>query len=346
MKMNKYLIALLAVVFAFSSCDEDAEPSLITKVAPFSITEAPSVIMTNEIDAEEITVEFKLSASQVVATAVTVSVDEENSTAVLGEDFTLSTDLIDIEAYKQGGSFAIQIIGDVLPEPQDPDIAYIKIGPADQSIVNWTVDNTVTIELQIFNDTTGSYGLRIITDWDGLLAVPSLSGTTQPVYPICANGVDLDPVFYTNDGEDYVTYSDDYGACPEEFTGIQNYPEGTYQMFVENYANPFGPFADATGDICIDVTVVRPGISFLNFEQDGSLCYIATDLGYSQGGPYELRPLLTMTRTGNSFTFTNPTDESVYGTVVRILQNPANIERWKQNMLNKPYVQPTELVRY
>ena len=341
--MNKYLVALLAVVFAFSSCIENPEASLITTVAPFSITEAPTLIMTDEADAETITVNFKLSQSQVVATAVTVTVDTENSTAVEGEDFILSSNLVSIDAYGFGGSFDIDIISDVLPEPAEPDVAFITIGPADQSVTNWTVDNSATIELQIFNDTSGSYGLQILTDWDGFLAVPSIAGTTDPVFPICANGVDLDPVFYSNSGNDFFTYSDDYAACPEVFTGVQDYPEDTFYMFVENYANPFGPFADALGSICMDVTIVRPGISFLNFVQESDLCYIATDLGYSQGGTYELRPLMIMIKSGNTYTILNPTDESVLGVVTRIMNNPENIARWQENMEAKPWTQPLEL---
>lgn len=344
---NRVLAFLIVAVGFLASCDNEiTDKSFITNVAPFTITNAPTLIMTNEADAEVITVSFDLSEEQIIETVVGVTIDEA-STATEGMDFTLSTNEVDIDAFARTGSVDVTIIPDVLPDA-DPESIFLRLGGVASDVTPWSVSNEVVVEIQIFNDTTGAWMLNLITDWDQGrgIGVPSINGgDPSPVYGICLNSVDLDP-YARNADNSFFTYSDDYGACPEQFSNLQNWPDDYYFFEVENFSNVFGNFPDAIGDLCIKSTFVRPGVSFLEVDQRPSTCYLATDLGYfDAGGSYEVRPLLNMEKSGGVFTVYDPVDDTELGTFTRTAGpvNAVHQQMMREKKANYTPVSPADV---
>ncbi|MCB0501800.1 MAG: hypothetical protein KDD32_03900 [Bacteroidetes bacterium] len=343
--MKKYLILLIAVV-AFASCEETPEVSRITSLLPFTI-DTPDLVITDDSEDKTLTIPITLSETQVVATTITATLDEENTTATNGVDFVFEDTEIEIEGYVRTATLTVDIIGDIDPDGE-PEFIVINLGPTEATNAHpFVVASTVQLTIQL-NDFNGDEPI-ITLDWDGLLAVPSITGTTDPVFPVCANGVDLDPFFlYDNNGTlEFVTYSDDYGACPEQFTGLGDYADGTYIMLVENFANPFAPYPDALGDLCIVTTVLQPGVGSIEFEQslpDGE-CYIATSLGYAQGGPFDTRDVFEMVKDGTTYMFNSLVDGSEFGTIGRYAIGQSVYDALNQKKLDRPYTQPATLVQ-
>lgn len=344
--MKKYLILLIAVV-GFASCDETPEVSKATSLLPFTI-DTPDLVITDDSEDKTLTIPITLSEAQVVATTIVASLDEENTTAINGVDFIFETTEIEIEGYVRTASITVDIIGDIEPDGE-PEFIVINLGPSEASNTNpFVVAGVAKLTIQL-NDFNGDEPI-ITLDWGGALGVPSLNGgSTDLVFGICENGVDLDPfILFDNNGTlDFVTYSDDYGACPEQFTGLGAYANGTYIMLVENFANPFAPYSDAIGDLCITTTVVQPGVGSIDFEQDLSNgdCYIATSLGYAQGGPFDTRDVFEMVKDGTTYMFNSLADGSEYGTIGRYVIGQSVYDALNQKKLDKPFVQPYELIR-
>ncbi|MEZ5009268.1 MAG: hypothetical protein R2753_14090 [Chitinophagales bacterium] len=344
--MKKYLILLIAVL-GFASCDETPEVSRITSLLPFTI-DTPDLVITDDTEDKTLTIPITLSETQVVSTIITATLDEENTTATNGVDFVFEDTEIEIEGYVRTATITVDIIGDIAPDGE-PEFIVINLGPSEASNTNpFVVSGTVQLTIQL-NDFNGDEPI-ITVDWDGALAVPSLNGgSTDLVFPICANGVDLDPFFlFDNNGTlDFVTYSDDYGACPEQFTGLGSYANGTYIMLTELFANPFGAYPDALGDLCITTTVVQPGVGSIEFEQDlgEGECYIATSLGYAQGGPFDTRDVFEMVKDGTTYMFNSLSDGSEFGTIGRYAIGQSVYDALAQRAIDKPYVQPASLVK-
>jgi hypothetical protein len=327
------LIFLLAM--GFMACEENPEVSTITTVEDFSVTleGVPQLIITSDEETSVIDIPFTLSDEQVVATTLAVTIDEDLTTATLGEDFLISEQEILVEGYVNQGSFQVTIIGDILPDA-DPETIVLKVGPSVPSPLNpFTVSNEQTVTIQINNYTED--GVAIIADWGGGVGIPSLNGgSTDPVFGICENGTDLDPLrlTITNGALGSPMYSDDYAACPEFFTGVEAWANDSFLMVCELFVNPFAPFTDAIGDLCLDMLVVKPGVSVFEFTQEA--CFDINELGYAQaGGVYRLTPIALVVKEPGAIFFYTVADETLIGQVNRMMDN-SPMGGWNRNKLS------------
>lgn len=264
-----FALALLVSAFGIWSCGEDPDVSVITNVnqPDIEILAPTMVVTTNEGDGETIVVNFALSEAPVLDIVIGIEF-AEGSTA--DRDDVTVPENVTVPAFSSTGSFDIVVGADILPD-EEVDILNLRLGRPAFDVSPFTIENEATVEVRIINDTTGSFDLSILTDWDQGrgIAVPSLGG----VFSICGNGVDLDP-FAVADAAIY-TFSDDYYACPEVFSGLGSYPDNTYIFLTALFDNVFSGFPDAIGDLCVNSKIVRPGISFLEVDQPLSECFEA-----------------------------------------------------------------------
>jgi hypothetical protein len=335
-KLNFLNVLIFLLVMSFVACVENPEVSTITSVEDFTLTleGVPDLIVVSDEETTEITIPFTLSDEQIVTTRVGVEIDEDLTTATLGSDYTISSQLVEVAGYVNQGSFTVTVNGDILPDG-DPELIVLNVGPSVASPTNpFQVSNSQTVTIQINNYTED--GVAIIADWGGAVGVPSLNGgSPEPVFGICENGTDLDPlVLQIEDGAlNFFTYSDDYAACPEFFTGVETYPNDSFLMVCELFVNPFAPFPDAIGDLCLDMLVVKPGVSVFEFTQES--CFGLNELGYAQaGGVYRLTPVTLIVKEPGIIYFYTVADETLIGTVERMMSSTPQLGNWNRNKLN------------
>ena len=307
-------IVVISLLLALTGCNEEIQLSEITTVAPFIISDAPSLIVTSDEEDITIPISFFMSDDQIITTTISVSVDA-NSTATEGEDFTISTDQIEIEGFQNRGNFDITILGDIIPEGTES--IFIRLAG---EIVNgqpWAAANEAVIEAQIVNFEDLS-NVFILCDWDGSGTVPSLGAT----FPLCGN-VDLDPIYFKDAGATFGDYSDNPSACPETFSDILSWDDDYYVFEAENYENAFGTFPNALGDLCMRSFGIQVGVEIIDLPQRTDDCFLITELGYNDvGGGYRRTSLFNMQKTGNTLQFFDPVDNSVYGTLNRSYISP------------------------
>jgi len=165
------LFVLAGLLF---SCDEDVvDKSFITNVTPFNVT-GPSLVMADETS-EVVTITFTLDENQILDTEVRVVLDRDGSTAVEGEDFAFTDEVISIPAFGRSGSFDVEIFRDYDVEGSETArFVVMPVGPEDE--VLWSIENDFAIELVISNEEGGD--LRIAYDWGAVYdVVVEVTGT-------------------------------------------------------------------------------------------------------------------------------------------------------------------------
>ncbi len=333
-KFNLVLLVLISLSHAFMSCEEDSDISSITTLQDVivALEGVPDVVITSDSASSQIIIPFNLSDEQIVNVRVGVSIDEANTTATLGDDFDIES-FVDVEGYANTGMTVVNIYGDIRPDGE-PEVIVLKLGPAETTVSNpYTVSNEATVTIQIEDYNSDDFG--IVVDWDGLLAVPSVSGTDEPVYGICDNGVDLDPLMLLASDLSLVGYSDDWEACPEIFSqgnagfgfpALVDYPNDTFIFATEVFDNVFANFSDAEGDFCIEITAAKVGQSYVNFFQESDYCPPLSDAGNNNDPNSGLYPISVMIKNGSTFYFYKFSDDSFIGEVTaRFANNMHNL---------------------
>ncbi len=224
MKMNIYkklgVFSLLCLLFI--SCKEDVPtasvvqsfeefPVLVNNITPIVVPEA----------AETYTINFPMDDRQIVAVDVNV-VTGESSTATEGVDFSISTDVVSLEAYSGGGSFDITIFPDLAAEGDET--IYITLAgdtpigsPAEVEVLAITVRDSIY--------TTPSISLT----WEGEIA--AFPGN------FWCSFIDIDMLIVDGVGADVTGFVGATAACVEVATA-DDIPDGTYTVLANLWANP------------------------------------------------------------------------------------------------------------
>ena len=100
-KINFLNIMMFMLVISFVACIEDPQVSTITSVEDFTLTleGVPDLIVVSDEETTVITIPFILSDEQIVATTIGVVIDEDLTTATLGEDYSISSQLVTVDGY-------------------------------------------------------------------------------------------------------------------------------------------------------------------------------------------------------------------------------------------------------
>jgi hypothetical protein len=275
----------MIVSIAVTSCNEDdfTGQSTMVPVIPFpgiTITDLPvNVIMEEKDTVMEFT--FTVQDAQTVDIKLRMSVDPA-STATEGEDFELSATSVVIPAFTTTASFELEIFKDDTPE--DDETIIINVGDASTANAEFE-PRQMSIVLTNFRAET----LDIEVDWNVPFPIYG-DGTMLNTCEINPAFIpDIDPTVYTLPDLNFFSYSDDYSACPEEFTNVGNeggWPDGRYLFTTFFWSNPLQGFPDVTTDYEVTVSVARPGVILgTSFMQREDQWFNSDDDGFVQCFP-------------------------------------------------------------
>ena len=283
--INFSLIVLLSV--GFLACNnDDVDVSTITNV-PFTI-ESVDPGITVEEESQVITVNFKLSADQIVDTKVSVRVDPLNSTATNGQDFNFTPVDVEIPAYVRDGSFTFEILPDLDAEGPET-VTFIISGVHEPFGAQNEQTYAVTINDKIYDD------LQMTFDWEGTFLYQG--GT----YTLCPN-VDLDIYVLDAAGNDLGIYGAATGACPEVLV-FDGMADGEYFLASNMYYNGLDSlFLDV--DYPMTVTAVKGGVFKQTFETKEF--WNSEEEDYNHDGAFILKPVATVTVSGTTYTIEDP----------------------------------------
>ena len=295
---NIWLLALTFGVLMSCSIEEGPE-SIVQTFEKFPVlTENITAITVTEAGTYTIPIPF--DERQIVDVHVTIS-NGESSTAVEGEDFTLSVHAVDLLALSGGGSVEITILPDLDPEPTETIYLTFEgdhpIGsPAPQEVLAITITDSVYLAPQL------------VLDWSGGIA--AFPGEVWQDY------IDIDMLILDGVGNEVSGWVAAAGAVPEVATS-DDIPDGTYSVVANLWSNPITGNGLDNEDFPIVLTIALGGV--------GTTSFVAKDIGLTPvwngdtpGDPdgNDLLTLGTVTVNGNEMTLVDGNGNLVatYGT--------------------------------
>jgi hypothetical protein len=326
--ISRFLLFLAVVTFAFTGCDTDdfTGQSTMVPTTPFpgiTVSELPMNVIFQERDTTlEFT--FTMASIQTVDVSIKISVDP-SSTATEGEDFQLNSRNVVIPAFTTTGSFSVDFFVDGIPEP-DAETVVINVG--DNTTANAVfAPQQMSVTLTNFSLPT----MDILVDWEGEFEFAGL------VFPICPN-VDIDPVAIADDAGTY-SYSNDWGACPEIFTGVGDgqptsspiggsdivWGEDAYLFFGDLYSNGLFGYGLGTVEYPMTTTIARVGVTLpYEYLQREDQVMNGDDPGYAQDGNGTQSLLFVLViEAGNVYKFYDPVNDELFLTtrMASLLEN-------------------------
>lgn len=295
---NIWLLALTFGVLMSCSIEEGPEsviqtfeefPVITENITPMTVTEAGTY-----------TVEIPFDERQIVDVHVTIE-NGESSTAVEGEDFTLSAHAVDLLALSGGGSVDITILPDL--DPEGAETIYLTFegdhpigSPAPQEVLAITITDSVYLAPQL------------VLDWSG------------PIIPfpgeVWQDYIDIDLLILDGDGNEVSGWVGATAAVPEVATS-NDIPDGTYDVVANLWANPITGNGLDTEDLPVVLTIALGGVGTTSFNaKDIGLTPVWN--GDTPGDPdgNDLLTLGTVTVNGNEMTLVDGNGNLVatYGT--------------------------------
>ena len=285
----KYLLTGLCLVVLSACGKDDTEKSTITNV-PMTIESIDASGIVNEVDEQLLTINFALDDGQIVDTKVQISVDPLRSTATEGEDFILSTDVVELGAYIRSSSFQIQVLNDLIAEG-DETVTFIVSGLQEPFGASNTQEYVLTIK-----DFVDEEALYLTFDWEGL---GFYLGTG---YSLCEN-VDMDIYVLDTNGDDQGIYDAATGACPERIIMDATWADGTYVFASNMWENGFAGLGTNT-DFPIRIAIDKPGVYNSKFTPED--IWTSEDLDQANDGNTDFKACVTVVKNGDTYTVTQP----------------------------------------
>lgn len=317
--ISRIILSLTIIFMATTGCNPDdfTGQSTMIPTTPFpgiTVSALPMNVVMEEVDT---TMEFSvtLASVQTVDVSIKISVDP-SSTATEGEDFTLSTHNVVIPAFTTSGSFSVTIVRDGIPEA-DEETMIINVGDV-------TTANAVFAPQQMSITLTNYFlaTLNIVMDWDKEFEFIGTSFTTCPF-------TDLDNVCLADDAGTY-SYSNDWGACPEEFTNVGDgmpttsliggsnivWNPDSYLFIVDLFFNGLQNSGLGDLDFPVVVHIERLGVTLpFSWPQRADQAFNGDSFDYYAEPPNSPSPpglviLMTM-EAGNVYKFYDPVDDDL-----------------------------------
>ncbi len=300
MFINKNIWLLTLTFGLLISCSiEEGPESIVQTFEKFPVvTENITPITVTEAGTYTIPIPF--DERQIVDVHVTISTGE-SSTAVEGEDFTLSVHAVDLLALSGGGSVDVTILPDL--DPEGNETIYLTFegdhpigSPAPQEVLAITIRDSVFVTPQL------------ILDWSGEIA--PFPGAFWEDF------VDIDMLILDGDGNEVTGWVAATGAVPEIATS-DDIPDGTYTVVANLWDNPIAGNGLDDEDFPIVMTIALGGVGTTSFvPKDIGLTPVWNGETPSDPDGNDLLTLGTVTVNGNEMTLVDGNGNLVatYGT--------------------------------
>ncbi|MDZ7614388.1 MAG: hypothetical protein U5K51_12330 [Flavobacteriaceae bacterium] len=285
--MKKYLkfklLFILSVVMLAISCEEssqDVEPIISTDSYPLA-TFSSDPLDINEAGSPEliITVRFdKMINRPVTFTAVQVG-----GTAEVHEDYDVSEAIV--EAYTNQAQFVVQIYEDATIEDIETLVLQIET-PALSNRYLINPDSELP-EYTIKINNYVSKSLDMTFDWDKLINFAGddyhTHGNIDFDFYISTSPFALDDPF----ANILAVYDAATGNAPEELSiSLDDYEDGEYYIFADNYSNGFAGL-DTNTPVPVNTTFVQGGLFSQTLTQDPSQVLNSDTPGGAEGGNFQ-----------------------------------------------------------
>ncbi|NJN25038.1 MAG: hypothetical protein HC819_03145 [Cyclobacteriaceae bacterium] len=246
--MIKNIWLLLLFLGVLMACNNEEGPESIVQtfekfpvveddIAPLTVTEAGTY-----------TVNIPFDERQIVAVEVSIT-SSESSTAVEGEDFTISAHDLSLLALSGGGSIDITILPDL--EPEGNETIYLTLvgdhpigSPAPQEILVINIRDSVYLSPQL------------VLDWSG--PIEAFEGEVWQDY------IDIDLLLLDGDGDEVSGYTGASADVPEVIS-TEDIPDGTYSVVANLWANPITGNGLETEDLPVVLTIALGGVGTASF---------------------------------------------------------------------------------
>jgi hypothetical protein len=341
--ISRILLSFGILLFAVTSCNEDdfTGQSTMVPTTPFPGISVSSLPMGVVMEERDTTMEFTLTLASVQTVDVSVKIGvDASSTATDGDDFTLSSRNVVIPAFTTTGSFSLTLFGDGLPEPTEE----VVINVGDNTTAN-AVFAPQQITISLLNSKLET--MDILIDWEGEFEFAGM------IFPICPN-VDIDPLALADAGT--FSLSDDWGACPEQFSNVGDglptnsqlagsnivWNPDTYLFLSDLYSNGLFGYGLGSVEYPITATISRTGVTLpFDYLQRADQTMNGDDPGYAEDGNGTTTMIFVLViEAGNVYKFYDPVNDDLI-----LTSRMANALNAARAVKAENYERNSELVR-